>query len=141
MKFFAIFAAAALVAAPALAQGDAEAGEREFRACAACHVIEDPSGELIAGRGARTGPNLYGVVGRTAGTVEDFRYGDSLIAAGEAGLVWDAEQLAAYIPNATEFLREYLDDSSARSRGMSNQRVRNMDDLIAFLTLHSPDAE
>ncbi len=127
------------LAAPAFADGDAAAGEREFRVCAACHVIDDPDGNRIAGRGAKTGPNLYNIVGRTAGTYENFRYRDALPAAGEAGLVWDAEALAAYIPDPQGFLREFTGDDSVRS-AMAAQRVRNMDDLIAFLTLHSPDA-
>ena len=46
--------------------GDAEAGEREFRKCKSCHMIQDAEGEMIV-RGGRTGPNLWGVVGRVAG--------------------------------------------------------------------------
>ncbi len=137
MKTFSIsaaLAALALTATPALADG-----ERAFRTCAACHSIEDADGNRIAGRGAKTGPNLYGVVGRVAGSVEGFRYRDGLPAAGEAGLVWDAETLAAYSPDPQGFLREYTGDNSLRS-AMAGQRVRKMDDLIAFLTEHSPDA-
>ncbi len=60
----AALAALALTTAPALAEGDAAKGEREFRVCAACHVIDDPDGNRIAGRGAKTGPNLYNIIGR-----------------------------------------------------------------------------
>ena len=33
------------------------------------------------------GPNLYGIIGRQAGTCTDFHYGPDLVAAVEAGLV------------------------------------------------------
>ena len=79
-------AAMLALAAPALAEGDAAAGEKEFRKCKSCHMIESPAGESIV-KGGRVGPNLYGIIGSTAGTVEDFRYGEALAAKGEEGLV------------------------------------------------------
>lgn len=135
----AAFAALAVTAGPVMADGDAAKGEREFRTCAACHVIDDPDGNRIAGRGAKTGPNLYNIIGRTAGTYENFRYRDALPTAGEAGLVWDTENLQEYLPDPQGFLRTFTGDDSIRS-AMAAQRVRGMEDLLAFLTLHSPDA-
>ena len=133
----ATLAAAAFIAAPAFAEGDPAKGERQFRVCAACHTIEDPDGNRIAGRGATTGPNLYGVVGRAAGSVEGFNYRDGLIAAGEAGLVWDETTLTDYIPNAQQYIREFTGDSSVRV-SMGPQRVRGLEDLVAFLAANSP---
>ncbi len=49
------------------------------------------------------------------------------------------KNLAEYIPNPQGFLREFTGDDSIRS-AMAAQRVRGMDDLLAFLALHSPDA-
>lgn len=135
----AALAALAVTAGPVMADGDAAKGEREFRTCAACHVIDDPDGNRIAGRGAKTGPNLYNIIGRTAGTYENFRYRDALPTAGEAGLVWDTENLQEYLPDPQGFLRTFTGDDSIRS-AMAAQRVRGMEDLLAFLTLHSPDA-
>ena len=61
-------------------------------------------------KGGRTGPNLYGVVGRQAGTQEDFdKYGDSIVAAGEAGLVWTEELIVEYAKDPKAFLQDYLD--------------------------------
>lgn len=54
-----------------LADASAEAGERAFRACAACHTVE-------SGGANRVGPNLWGVLGRDIATKEDFRYSDVL---------------------------------------------------------------
>lgn len=142
MKLTYLVAAASLMAAPVLADshggaGDPEKGKRMFRVCAACHTITSPDGEKIAGRGAKTGPDLYGIVGRTAGSVEGFRYRDALPAAGEAGLVFTAENLGDYIADPTAYLREFTGDNSLRS-GMNKQRVRGVEDLIAFLAQHSP---
>ncbi|WP_320414782.1 c-type cytochrome [Palleronia sp. THAF1] len=123
-------AAMALFAAPAFAEshvsGDAAAGESVFNQCQACHVVTNDEGETLAGRAGRTGPNLYGIEGRTAGTVEDFRYSSSMVEAGEAGLAWNEEDFAAYTQDPTGFLREYLDDSGAR--GKMAFKLRSEDD-------------
>ena len=84
-------AALALAAGPAFADahlpatGDAEAGEAAFRQCQSCHVVVNEEGETLAGRAAKTGPNLYGIAGNLAGQVEDFRYSDIIVLAGEQG--------------------------------------------------------
>lgn len=149
MKLSHVAAAAALCAAPAFAQdamapsGDPAAGEEAFnRQCVACHVVVDEEGNTIAGRNSRTGPNLYGVPGRQAGTVEDFRYGDSIVEAGEAGLTWDEESFVAYVQDPNGFLREYLDDN--RARGRMAFQVRDPEDaadLYAYLVSVSPEPE
>jgi len=125
-----------VLAAPAFAEShaDAAAGEAAFRKCQACHVVQDASGNVLAGRSGRTGPNLFGVVGRTAGTVPDFSYKASIIQAGEKGLVWNEEEIAKYLADPSAYLQAYLGDGSARS-GMS-LKIRNEKeamDLAAFL--------
>ncbi|MEY8843004.1 cytochrome c family protein, partial [Cribrihabitans sp. XS_ASV171] len=112
---FAAVTTAGTVFAQEAPSGDAEAGEKVFRQCRSCHMITDAEGNDIQ-KGGKTGPNLYGVVGRTAGTYEDFRYSDDMVAAGEAGLVWNEADFVTYVQDATEFLRAYLDDSSARGK-------------------------
>jgi cytochrome c len=130
-------------AAPAFAEshsmGDAAAGEKEFGKCKACHSIVDDAGEMIQ-RGGQIGPNLYNVVGRQAGSLEDFKYGDSLVAAGEAGLVWDQASLSEYLKDPTEFLRTTLDDKKARSN-MAFKLRKGSEDVAAYLASVSPDAE
>lgn len=121
---------------------DPEEGARTFQTqCSSCHVVVNEAGETLAGRNARTGPNLYGIVGRQAGTLDGFRYGPSLVEAGTAGLVWDDESLLAYLQNPQGFLRETLDNNRARSQ-MSFQ-VRDPDtaaNVVAFLASVSPAA-
>lgn len=125
---FALTAGAAF--ADGHASGDAEAGEAIFKQCSSCHVVQNGD-EVLAGRG-KTGPNLYGLVGRQAGTVEGFRYGDSIVAAGEAGLAWNEEDFLTYVTDPRKFLQETLDDSKARSK-MSFKLRKGGEDVWAYL--------
>ncbi len=108
-----------LAAGPLLADGhasgDAEAGEAVFKKCKACHSVIDNDGEVLA-KGGKNGPNLYGLLNRQAGTVDGFKYGDDLVAAGDAGLTWDEEQFVNYVADPRKFLRATLDDKKAKSR-------------------------
>ncbi|MFU8865240.1 MAG: c-type cytochrome [Rhodobacterales bacterium] len=137
---FPITASLALIAlsAPAFAEGDAAKGEREFNKCKACHMIQADDGTDIV-KGGRTGPNLYGIVGDAAGTQEDFRYGTGLTAAAEAGLVWDEENLVAYVQDPRAFLVEFTGDSSVRSN-MSFKLARGAEDVVAYLASVGPEA-
>lgn len=123
------------------ASGDAAAGETAFnRQCITCHVVENEAGEILAGRKARSGPNLYGVAGRTLGTVPDFRYGKSIVQAGESGMIWTEENFVAYAQDPTKWLRAALDDSKARSK--MALRVRSEEDatdIFAFLMSLKPN--
>jgi len=80
----------AAFASPSLADGDIDAGEKVFRKCKACHAV---------GEGAKhkVGPELNELFGRTAGGAEGYKYSKAMIAAGEEGLVWDADSLTEYL--------------------------------------------
>ncbi|WP_159588610.1 c-type cytochrome [Chelativorans xinjiangense] len=85
-------AIALLAPIPALAQeGDPAAGKTVFNKCRACHEAETDRNKV--------GPSLLGVFGRTAGTLESFqsRYSPNMKELGEEGLVWDEENLTAYL--------------------------------------------
>ncbi len=129
-------AAATLVAAPALAAGDAEKGAKEFNKCKACHMIVADDGTAIV-KGGKTGPNLYGVIGRQAGST-GFNYGASAKAAGEKGLVWDQAQVIAYLEDPKAFLVEYLGDTKARSKMAFKLRGEDdRADIAAYLATFS----
>ena len=130
---------ATLLAGPALAAdtGDAAKGEKAFAKCRACHTIESDTGEEIV-KGGRTGPNLYGVVGRQAGSSEGFIYSADLVTAGENGLVWDAESFVAYTHDPREFLRAFLDDSKAKSK-MTFRLKSGGEDIFAYLASVGPE--
>lgn len=133
MKYALIAATAALLASPALA-GDATVGEKEFNKCKTCHAIVAPDGTEVV-KGGKTGPNLWGVIGRTAATQPDFTgYGDDLLAAGAAGAVWDEAALAAYVTDPTAWLKETTGSASARSK-MTFKLKSKQEDIAAFLAL------
>ena len=62
-------------------------GKAAFAVCAACHSIE-------AGAAAGPGPNLNGVVGRTAGTAEGFGFTDAMKA---SGVTWTEAELDSFM--------------------------------------------
>ena len=119
MKLFAVTALGfALLSAPAFAEGhatgDAEAGAKVFNKCKACHMIQDAEGNDIV-KGGRTGPNLYGLYTRVAGSA-DFKYGKSIVEAGEAGLEWNEEEFVKYVADPKKYLAAYNDDKRAKSK-------------------------
>ncbi|SDW19119.1 cytochrome c [Albimonas donghaensis] len=123
-------AAAAALAGPAAQAADAAAGKKLFARCKSCHMIAN--GDDVIFKGGKTGPNLYGIVGRPVGAEEGFRYGKGFEEAREAGLVWTEEDVAAYITDPTAWIREKTGDPRARSN-MSFKLRRGADDVAAYL--------
>ena len=134
-KFILLAVAAAALAAPAFA-GDPAAGETTFKKCKACHSVIGADGTEIQ-KGGKTGPNLYGVVGRKAGTEEGFKYSDALIKLGEAGEVWTVEDLEHYITDPNSYVEEKTGDKSLKTK-MTFKLAKNQADVIAFLAANSP---
>jgi cytochrome c len=103
----------------AMAQ-DAAAGQRVFNQCRACHTIND------GGRNG-VGPNLHGVWGRPAASIEGFRYSANMQEVATGGLVWTEENLRKYLANPKDLV----------PRGsMSYPGVRNpeqLENLLAYL--------
>lgn len=87
--------AVALATSPALAQ-DAKKGERVFKRCAACHVVDSDKNKI--------GPSLQGIVGKKAGAVEGFKYSKSLMDKAAEGLVWTKENLDTYLTNPKKMI-------------------------------------
>lgn len=128
------------LALPAMAQdaGDPAKGESEFKKCKACHMIQSPDGTDVV-KGGKVGPNLYGVVGRKAGTAEGFKYSDALVKLGEAGEVWTTEDLASYITDPNKYVEDKVGDKSLKTK-MTFKLAKNQADVVAFLAQHAPDA-
>ena len=135
----AMIAVLATAAAPALAAGDATKGEVVFKQCQTCHSVMGADGAMLAGKGAKIGPNLFGVFGRTAGTYEGFKYGTAMVAAGAAGLVWDEAHFVEYIQNPGAFLKKTLDDPSAAAKmAFKVKDEATAEDVYAYLAQFSP---
>ncbi|MEZ5713955.1 MAG: cytochrome C [Paracoccaceae bacterium] len=137
MKTLLTTAALLVIAAPAFAEGDAAAGEKTFKKCKSCHMIVAPDGTEIQ-KGGKTGPNLYGVVGRVAGSVEDFKYGDGLKDAAAAGFVWTPEAIAEYVVDP----KAYNDHHGWTAKTKMTFKLKDGgEDVAAYLASVAPAAE
>lgn len=85
---------AVLVSSPVLAEGDPAKGEKVFRKCKACHVVNEEKN--------RVGPHLVGIIGRSAGSVEDFKYSKAMK---DSGITWTEENLTAYLSDPRGFIK------------------------------------
>ena len=106
-------------AAPAMAQ-DAESGQDIFRQCRACHQIGAGAKNLV-------GPQLNGIVGRKASTVEGFNYSPASNDAGAKGLVWTEENLMKYLAGPAAF----MPGNKMAYAGLKDENDRK--DVIAYL--------
>ena len=115
----AVFVAMGLLAAcrvPVVAQ-DAEAGEKAFVVCRACHQIGPNAKNAV-------GPVLNGIIGRTAGTYPNFEYS---AANKDSGLVWGADELDKYLTSP----QTVVPHTKMIFPGLKDAQKRK--DVIAFL--------
>lgn len=68
---------------------DLKLGEKSFKACKACHKLDDGKNGV--------GPHLFGVVDRPVASVDGYKYSKGMKAYGEDGKVWDAANLDAFL--------------------------------------------
>jgi cytochrome c len=115
LRFLALPVLALAAAGPALAQ-DAAAGAATFKSrCQACHTV-------APGQTPGMAPNLWGVVGRKAGSTQ-FNYSTALKA---SGLTWSTATLDTFLTAPTKMVpgtRMVIPVTDAKERG----------DLIAYL--------
>ncbi len=119
-----------LAATPALA-GDATKGEGLFKRCKSCHGITDTDGNKIV-KGGKTGPNLFGLLGKPVASDPDFKYGDGILAAQAAGAVWDEENLATYVQDPGAWVKSVTGDDGAKSK-MTFKLKKGGEDMAAYL--------
>lgn len=85
---------AVLATSPVLAEGDPAKGEKVFRKCKACHVVNEEKN--------RVGPHLVAIIGRSAGAVEGFKYSKAMK---DSGITWTEENLTAYLSDPRGFIK------------------------------------
>lgn len=101
---------------PAMA-GDIEAGEKVFKKCKACHVVDQEKN--------KTGPHLVNIFGRAAGSLESYtKYSTAMK---ESGIVWNDETLDAYLENP----RKYVKGTKMAFGGLKKEEDRL--NVIAYL--------
>ena len=106
------------------AAGDPAAGQRVFNQCRACHVIENNGRNGV-------GPNLHGVVGRRAASIDGFRYSANMRTLGEQGHVWTLDNLRAYLRNP----KDVVPQGTMSFPGLRNDQQLN--DILAYLRTQS----
>lgn len=109
-------AALVTVSSPSLA-ADIKAGEKVFKKCKACHVVDAEKN--------KTGPHLVNIMGRKAGTLESYtKYSKAMVA---ADVIWDETTLDAYL----EKPKKYIKGTKMAFAGLRKEKDRV--NVIAYL--------
>lgn len=96
-------------------------GKQKFAQCAACHT-------LIQGGPNMTGPNLYGIIGRKAGSAPSFDYSDGVKA---AGFTWDAAHIDTWITNPAAMI------PGTRMTYLGLKDAKDRADVIAYVAVNT----
>jgi cytochrome c len=118
--------AALILAVPTLAEAqNADDGKAVFNKCRACHQIGPGAKNLV-------GPELNGLIGRKAGSVEGFNYSE---ANKNSGITWDQATFREYIKNP----RAKIPNTKMVFPGIQDEK--DINDLLAFLEQYSADGK
>lgn len=97
---------------------DATAGAKAFKKCTSCHNADN-------GGANGTGPNLWNIVGNTAGARGDFKYSSAM---SSSALTWDYETLDAFIAKPTKYLKgtnmNFIGEKKAEKRAAIIEYLR-----------------
>ena len=107
-----------LLGTAANAAGDASRGAALFNRCALCHSSNKGGGNKI-------GPNLFGVVGRKAGSYPGFSYSTALK---KSGITWSPAKLDAWIATP----QKLVPGNNMPFAGIPDAGQRA--DIVAYLT-------
>jgi cytochrome c len=119
-----VVAAGVMLALPTMASAqDAEAGKKVFTKCAPCHAV---------GPGAKNkvGPELNGLIGRAAGSVEGFAYSPAMKG---SGITWDDATFQEYIADP----KKKVPGNKMLFAGVKDEIERA--DLAAYLATFNAD--
>ena len=91
--------------------------------CKACHTFDQ-------GGKNKTGPNLFGIMGKAIGSAEGFKYGDYLKAQNAAGAVWDEASMKAWLENSKTVAKAAGGKTKMPPQKLTGAKA---DKVIAFL--------
>lgn len=115
-------AAVVVLSGPALAQ-DADKGKAAFDTqCGICHQVGPDAQNVV-------GPELNGIMGRKAASVEGFAYSPGMKKLGEEGFTWTETHLDAWIADPKAMLPD--SPMSLTFQGIADEGGRA--DIIAYL--------
>ena len=77
------------------ASTSAAEGAKVFKKCAACHSIAEDGGNKI-------GPALWGVLGRPAGSIPDYKYSKAMAAHGKS---WSFEEMNGFLTKPKDWIK------------------------------------
>ena len=97
--------------------GDLERGRKLYLQCRACHSLKENEPHKI-------GPNLFKIIGSTAGSMKGYNYSDAL---SKSEIVWTKENLDLWLEKPYEI----IPGNKMVFSGMRKQEDRN--DLIAYV--------
>jgi len=109
----------------AFAAGDPAAGEKVFAKCKACHQVGEGAKNAIA-------PELNGVDGRKAASVDGYNYSDALKG---AGITWDEAAFKEFVKNP----KAKVPGTKMVFQGLPSEK--DADDVWAYLSSFGADGK
>ena len=85
-------------------------GEKVFKKCAACHSI-------VQGGANKIGPALWGVLGRKAGSISDYKYSKSMVTFGKS---WSVEEVNGFLKKP----KDWVNGTKMSFAGLKNAKDR-----------------
>jgi len=104
-----------------LALGSVDHGKSIFKKCAACHSASKGGGNKI-------GPALWGVIGRKAGTIANYKYSKAM---SKFGKIWDFESMNTFLIKP----KDYVQGTKMAYVGLKNEKDRAS--IILYLNRQS----
>ena len=106
-----------------LALGDISHGEKVFKKCAACHLVNKGGENKI-------GPALYGVIGRKVASKEDYKYSKAMA---NYDKDWTFEEMNGYLKKP----QSYIKGTKMAFAGLRKEKDRAS--VILYLNQNSDD--
>ena len=105
-----------IAASGAMAAGDIAKGKRLAKKCTPCHTLEE-------GGKNKLGPNLFGILGSFAASVEGYKYSKAMAS---SGIIWDEMAFTEFMTRPKKFVK----GTKMSFRGLKKATQRA--DLLAY---------